>query len=465
MKNILKRTIALALACLMLVGLAACGGDTQPDSTQPSASDDPNVKNLQGRRIRIALWWDEFWDSNYKTLDQVEAAAGSIEDTEVMQMKLDKIREIERKWNCEIEWVNMGWSGIQESLNTAVVAGTPECDIYLCASAWALSIITNGYAQKFTDYAPADSDILTDNNIFQTYAPLGYEGYLFNSASIYPGGATYLAYNKTILDSLGLEDPNVLAERGEWTYEKFAEYLNKCVQDTNTDGTPDVYGYGSASIDTIRGFLASNNVELAGSAKEGLSSEASIEAWNFIDRIYNIDKSARPYQSNWEDDRDAIYKGKVVFSFVHQTTLAGAASRVDHQIYICPSPTGSFGDGTMSAPRASDMYFIPTGVEDPTSVYCIFEEMNNWYNGDFSYRDNPSYWEGMFQTQEQLDLAIELGFKDNSTDIWESIDTRGAVNDVFNQVVINRAMTVAQAIESNKQILQSEIDAFLNPEE
>ena len=64
-------------------------------------------KDLGGRTIKIGLWWDEYWDSNYQTLDDVTAAGGSYPNSETMQMKLDKIRDIESRWNCKIEWVNL----------------------------------------------------------------------------------------------------------------------------------------------------------------------------------------------------------------------------------------------------------------------------------------------------------------------------------------------------------------------
>lgn len=74
-------------------------------------------KDLGGRTIKIGLWWDEYWDSNYQTLEDVTAAGGSYSNSETMQMKLDKIREIESRWNCKIEWVNLGWDGIMEKGN------------------------------------------------------------------------------------------------------------------------------------------------------------------------------------------------------------------------------------------------------------------------------------------------------------------------------------------------------------
>lgn len=493
MRKVSKKLLTVIIMVMMIFQLAACKGSnndkssgndnsTEVTKTPDKDADDVTLagddvsdsgdnasdgrraeyegKNLNGRTIKIGLWWDEYWDSRYQTLDDVEAAAGSISNTETMQMRLDTVRAIEKKWNCKIEWVNLGWEGIQQSINTSVVAGTPECDIYLSSTSWVLPAIANGYAQKISDYAPADSDILNNQEIFKAKNILGQSDYSFHNASIYPSSAYYLVYNKNMLDSLGLEDPNDLAERGEWTWEKFAEYCKACTRDTDGDSVPDVYGYGSVWGNTVSGFLASNNAELVGSGTEGLSSKASIEAFDFIERLYNVDKTARPYMNDWNNDKDSWMNNQVAFAFLYCGDLQWGLPQLDYTVNICPSPIGPSGDGSMTVARFIDGYFIPVGVADATSVYCVFEELQNWFNYDISYRDDAEWWESMFNSQEQFDLGMELGFKSNN-DLWTQIDSNNAVGNVFYSVVVDKTSTVAQAIEANKQILQDEISIYV----
>ena len=98
-------------------------------------------------------------------------------------MKLDAVRAVEEKWNCKIEWVNLGWDGIIDSINTSVTAGTPDCDIYLTDLQFGISPVANGYVQKISDYAPADSDILTDGTVFTRQNLLGNDDYLFHEST------------------------------------------------------------------------------------------------------------------------------------------------------------------------------------------------------------------------------------------------------------------------------------------
>ena len=76
----------------------------------------------------------------------------------------------------------------------------------------------------------------------------------------------------------------------------------------------------------------------------------------------------------------------------------------------------------------------------------------NWYHDDISYRDDPEWFESGFVDEDQVTLA--------NNDLWNSIDSEGAVSKVFYGDVVNGDSTVSQAIESNKQILQDEIDTL-----
>lgn len=420
-------------------------------------------KDLGGRTIKIGLWWDEYWDSNYQTLEDVTAAGGSYSNSETMQMKLDKIREIESRWNCKIEWVNLGWDGIKESINTSITAGTPDCDIYMADPSFGIPAVLNGYAQKVSSFAPADSDILTEHVVLSPFNVLGSDEYLMCTSDNYtiPTGVSLMAYNADMLDSLNLEAPEKLAERGEWNWEKFAEYALACTRDTDGDGNMDVYGYGTVWTDTVSAFLASNSAAIANSGTEGLSDPKTIEVFNFLDRIYNVDGSGRPYDNDdWNYQLNAIFQGQVAFATVKPYQLIEQAGSIDFDIRICPLPVGTSGDGNQTPVMLVNSYFIPIGVEDAQSVYLVFEEMQNWFDGDTYYRDDPEWFESAFVDLEQVELAYQEGAKSNN-DLWNSIDSNGAVGDVWYGIFVNKDMTVSQAIESKKQVMQDTLDTAM----
>ena len=490
-KRTLGRIESILMAVAVAVSLAACGGSTSTTTTAAAggtettaaiettaaadtettvaetsgeenggaltgALSDYEAKDMGGRTIRIGLWWDIFYDSEYQTLEDITAAGGTYDNSETAQMQLDAVRAVEDKWNVKIDYVNLGWDGIISSINTSVTNGTPDCDIYLTDLQFGIAPVANGYAQKLSEVAPADSDILTDQTVFTRFPLLGNDDYLFYTSTTIPIGACYLAYNADMLDELGLEAPEDLAARGEWTWDKFAEYCSQLTRDTDGDGNIDIYGYGDAYTLTLEGFLASNNAIIAGSATEGLSDPKTVETLNFIDRLYNVNGTARPYTDEWDDDLNALFLNKVAFAFVDCYQLNDHDT--DYEVRVCPAPIGPSGDGSMTPMEIHNCYFIPVGVEDATIVYEIFEELNNWFYGDTTYRDDPAWFEYRFVDDAQLELGYTEGYKAGS-DMFKSV-SGSPVDEVFHKVIVNREMSVSQAVESYKQQMQDALDAL-----
>ena len=94
------------------------------------------------RNITIGLWWDKYYDSNQDAMEDDPAYQGTISD----QMRFDVVAKVEEKYNVTIEYVNLTYVGVQESINTSVLAGTPDCDIYLVDTAIGVPAVMNGYA-------------------------------------------------------------------------------------------------------------------------------------------------------------------------------------------------------------------------------------------------------------------------------------------------------------------------------
>ena len=485
-KKVLAKICSVLLMGSMVLSMAACGnegntgssgngenesnsavGNEEGNGSEAGGSDEsggaqehelPEAKDLGGRTIRIALWWDEYFDSRFQTLEEIVAAGGSYDKEDQAQMRLDKVREIEERWNCRIEYVNAGWEGETNSISTSVVNGTPDYDVYLTDLQFSISPVANGYAYSLSEIAPADSDVLNDQTILSTFPCMGYEDYFFYGTYPIPSGATYLAYNASMLDDMGLEYPEALAERGEWTWEKFAEYCLLLTKDTDADGNTDVYGYGGTNRAIINALMASNNTAVAASATEGLSDPKTVEVFNFLERLYNTDGSARPFTNDWNNDIEALWEGKVAFTFTWFYLLPGRD--VDFDVRICPYPVGPSGDGTKTATQAGNLYIIPVGVEDPTSVYMVMEELSNWYNWDTSLRDDADWFESGFVDEEQLALAYREGSKENAADFWHIIWGM-PVGSVWDAVITNKEMSVSQAIETYKQQAQDALDALL----
>ena len=70
-------------------------------------------------------------------------------------------------------------------------------------------------------------------------------------------------FNLQMIKDANLEDPRDLYDRGEWTWDKFAEYCQALTKDTNGDGIIDVYGFGGFQQEWFEAMLMSNGTYVA----------------------------------------------------------------------------------------------------------------------------------------------------------------------------------------------------------
>lgn len=428
----------------------------EEEGTEDESAEDPFAHypaiDMGGRTIKVATWWDFFYDSRHTDpMDNPEV--GNVENA---QMEIDNVRRIEEKYNVKIEYENLGWDGMIDSINTSVVAGTPDYDIYTVDLQFGLAPAMNGYAIPIDELAEDYTDIKNDQTVMSALDTFG-EEYLFAETAI-PQSATYMMYNATMLEELGLEDPKTLMENGEWTWDKFAELAQAATRDTDGDGNIDVYGFGGVTTDTTMEFVASNGSAIADTLDEGLSDPATVEALEFIYNMYNVDNFARPYSDDWDGQYNAWVDGSVAFAPAHAWSLQSNGPDLSYDYSIVRWPQGPNGDGTTAGEAIGNHYFIPTGVEDAQAVYQIFEEFRNWFVYDIDLRDNYDWFESAFTSVEDMELALEIGSNGNG-DLWKYADVNGGVGDAMYNIFMGE-MTVSQAVESYRQVLQDGLDSF-----
>lgn len=469
-----KRVLALGLSLSMIAGLSACGEETTTTTTTDTTSttttttvDTPAATTeiapaAQTRTIRIGTWYDHFYDS---TMSGIEDNP-NVTDPERDQMNFDNLKEVEQKYNVKIEFVNLTWDGVQESINTSILAGTPDCDIYEADLSFGIPAALNGYAIDLRTILPEDDDLLTDQiNVNQVDCGLN-DGsvYLFqhNAAENAVAGTYMLAFNADMLDEAGLENPNDLYARGEWTWDKWREYLLALTQDTNGDGITDVYGYGSRFDFLIYNLTMSNGCTIAGSDKENLSSAEVGEVLDFMYNLYNVDKVARPWNADdFNDNQNAYYDGKVA-SWISAAWIAASNGNNDAALPFeeiwCPWPIGPSGNqdtNKLKNVSSGNAWFIPTGTEDPYFVYKVFYDWRNWYHDDIELRDaDMTWWEDSAQTEENYAVMEYLGSR-GAFDLWNALGIEWDFTEI-----LNGTMTAAQFQQTWKQSVQDALDNY-----
>lgn len=482
-KKNMKKLLALGLSVSMMAGLTACGGSGDSAQTpaantgseaqapaQDAADDTANVNadadadapapSSQGHRvIKVGCWYPHYYDSTHTSIDDNP----SYDDPDEAQMQFDNLKAVEEKYDVEIEFVNLTFDGVKESINTSILAGQPDCDIYEVDLQFGIPAALNGFATNLEEVLPADADVVSDHEVFSKVdLGTGDGTYLFRSVT---GSSqledTYmLAYNKQMLDEAGLDDPNALYEKGEWTWDKWREYMLALTQDTDGDGVTDVYGYGGVWTVLFSNLLMSNGAGVAMGPTESFSSPASAEVLDYIYNMYNVDHIARPWnEEDWDSNQNAYMDGKVAF-FIDAAWISDANknSELSFDVTWCPWPVGPSGNqdtNFLKSAAKGNAWMIPAGVNDPEFVYTVFEDWANWYQGDTDLRDgNLTWWEDAAITEENYAVMEYLGTR-GGVDVWESLGLEWEF-----PKLLSGEMTAAQFQETYKQSVQDALDGF-----
>ncbi|MBP3353017.1 MAG: hypothetical protein J6L65_11500 [Lachnospiraceae bacterium] len=506
MKNI-KKFLALGLAASMTLSMAACGGsegtttpgnDTQQtggDATTGGDKPSSGQTTADGKRIiNIGTWWVQYYDSD----DNIEDASdwqtseikdGDSEDTiatkeltrKTYQMKYDNVPVIEQKYNCEFYWQNLTYTGVQESINTSILAGAPDCDIYLVDAGMAIPAQMNGLAIDLKTVLPADHDLFTTQQNM-SYLDMG-DGkacIIMRQEAQKMVEATYpLGFNMQMLEDNNLEDPRELYARGEWTWDVFIQYCQTLTQDTDGDGQIDQYGYCGYENETLEQLMMSNGANIAAGTTEGLSSPETGEALQMMYDMYNTYNVCYPYDFEGtpsDSMRNQYTQGNIGF-FPIAAWIASGNYDYDYgdtqgfylqwdTAYV-QWPVGPSGDAATNAGKnltSGEFYIIPAGIQDPATVVGVLYDYWNWYQDDTSIRDdkkNLNWWYGVTAREADLQDANFEVMKAcgavTTFDLWSSMSIGYDL-----QGLIRGDVTPAQFQETYKQQVQDGLDAYFN---
>ena len=437
----------------------------QGDEQEPTTSglnDDTSVEPWAGstpRTIRIGTWYDHYYDSTHADI----YAQPEVSNLETAEMQFANLKRVEEKYNVRLEYVNLTWNGIMESINTSIMAGSPDCDIYEVDLQFGVPAVMSGYAMAIEDYAKPDDDIFTEQIVYRYLDIPGMDKhYMFQGAAI-DLGAYPLGFNVSLIEEAGLDNPQDLYDRGEWTWNKFAEYLRILTKDTDGDGNPDQYGLTGWWTTMFNYLLMSNGANVASGSQEMLSSPATIEVLEFMYQIYQTDKTAKPWNQDDWDANNVFKDGKVAFwvsaSWIQQ---GNSSSDLGFEFGVVPWPVGPSGNQETNSQIAvaGNWSIIPAGVERPELVYQVFKEYTNWYDGDLEYRDDTEWAEDMMETERNFSYLKLMGETTPWFDLWDKI---GDINAPYAMVTskAEEVLTAAQAAEQQKQIVQDYLDLNL----
>ena len=476
-----KKVFAMSLASAMAVTAVGCSSsssknnddtkDTKStdskqtdDSTKDSGTDESKgaPKPAGKRTITMATWWDMYYTSAHQDVDDQP----DVSNYETAQMQLDNMRKIEEKYNVEFYAENMTWDGVIASINASIMAGKPDCDVYLTDLQFGVPAVLKGYAQSVDEYGAED-------RIKEATVAKGLKigdsdkTYLFTEQAVNSNSVYVLGFNMDMIKAENLENPQDLYEKGEWTWDVFMDYMKKLTKDTDGDGATNVYGYGGWWTTFLTYMLMANDADIAATDKEHLSDPKTVETISFMYDMYNVEKVARPWNADdWEYNND--YKSGEMAFWISANWIASGngdadETKIPFEVGMVPFPMGPSCDGDYNTKAtAGNWYMIPKGIADSDLVFNVMYDWMNWYDFDTTYRDdnewaqNVTYAPKAEDPERNFNLLLGAASKE-AFDPWGSmqIDGQGVIN---MWEIMNGDKTAAQYVEENKQLVQEAID-------
>lgn len=271
----------------------APGSDNVENSTDQPSGDEQGSGEESGGADEAQGWSlpDTLADPNVRV-------AGYWAPNETEQAAIDAF---EQKYGGKVTWEAVGWNKAAPAIQEGMATGT----YYDLA-------FTEGFKRFPVDavnelYQPIDDYLdysVCDQNSADLFLYQG-EHYVFTNKAIV---SPYLVmYNKSIFDEEAVETPLELFRKGEWTYDKFLDYLEYFTRDTDGDGEIDQWGLGPGSrVDRALYGFANDGLqvyELAdGKLAVGIDSPECMQWFDFLNRYGTIDTKC-PGDGDWLEQR------------------------------------------------------------------------------------------------------------------------------------------------------------------
>lgn len=470
-----KSVLCLLLAASTVGWSAGCsqgsGGVKDTNATASAANTKSTVSSvsgpwdkykpvdLKGRTITIAYNWQHVPATTSEKLDPKKATKTEIKD-------LANMKRIEKKYNCKIKYINIPYDQLYKKLTASVMAGSPCADLINISASMSIGAAKANMIQSLDDIVPKNCDMLNDQKILTPVKFFG-KTYDMSTYDIGTSGAM-IGFNRDLIQKLGMEQPDQLYKEGKWDWDHFLNLAKAAKKDTDGDGKTDQWGVGGNPYLLASLFVASNGGYLLDEAnkKTGIDDSKTVETFNFVNKLYNVDKVAYlkdvSAKANWYNDGtgDDFKKGNIAMFYI-ELYMIPTDPKLSYKIGCVPTPKGPSNTTDIGWFKSPSGMTIPKGVKNPKVVYEIYEELSDAYGSDYKARDKEAKeWLGKgFPTEADVDM-----YRKNSKKCGK-IDNAGAIEDYsLNNVVsafIREGKTPAQAAQQYKQPSQAQIKSKL----
>ncbi|MFP4016081.1 MAG: ABC transporter substrate-binding protein [Halanaerobiales bacterium] len=282
-----------------------------------------------------------------------------------------RLEEAKEKFNIgEIEYLQIPWGPDgQEILMSRFMSGDSKYDIWMMPhenyfnmrTAGALYPVSDVLSEEYYEPLPYQfqkmADVLSHNGKKYTYTS-------FNGIS---NNTVFLAFNKTLLEREGIQDPYELYESDQWNWDTLTEILKKVTRDTDGDGEIDQWGM---TVFNGPDWIHANGGRITRVIDGKVTFTADETATvNALKQMREWEQVLKVIGGSWE--KTLFFNGEIAFANLPTWQIGQLKEGMEDDYGILPLPMGPDAEHYHFPSDNVDSMYIPANAAQPKELVAL----------------------------------------------------------------------------------------------
>ena len=282
-------------------GCLSEGGVDMPEGTE----------DFGGQTLFIYDWWSS---------DDANHSGREADPDEITRKQYEHDDQVEAANNVKIVRTAMEgaeWGDMSRIVTEATETGTPgQLNMYIVDANFTGDLVSNGLLE------PWDINLSGEQWLSSVSDLMTVGGKVYGVMAGVEEPREVIFFNKQVLADAGIDYNEIyqLAATGQWTWDKFEQYMQKTARDTDNDGVNDVWALTGNGDRLTRACVFSNNgsffdtnedgkMVITADSEETLKGIAQRQDWN----RYMVDRDQVEASDNWNWFEDYWKEGTTAF--------------------------------------------------------------------------------------------------------------------------------------------------------